>query len=144
MESSWKRRVKRMHIEEEFEEVERAAKALSLALGRFRGTLSGANLTSFSQNQFLLGRRLNSSISLSDVRVYSVIFHDMVSYMHMVVSSSVFTHLLYVPHGMVQLSHRCCGAALEVRRPHYGIGGGVSGGAMGNRGAAMEEQCDSG
>ncbi|KAF3432416.1 hypothetical protein FNV43_RR27156 [Rhamnella rubrinervis] len=32
MESSWKGHVKRMHIEEEFEEVERAAEALSLAV----------------------------------------------------------------------------------------------------------------
>ncbi|KAF3432281.1 hypothetical protein FNV43_RR27020 [Rhamnella rubrinervis] len=32
MESSWKGRVKRMHIEEEFEEVERAAEALSLVV----------------------------------------------------------------------------------------------------------------
>ncbi|KAF3457537.1 hypothetical protein FNV43_RR02195 [Rhamnella rubrinervis] len=32
MESSWKGRVKRMHIEEEFEEVQRAAEALSLAV----------------------------------------------------------------------------------------------------------------
>lgn len=32
MESSWKGRIKKMHIEEEFEEVERAAEALSLAV----------------------------------------------------------------------------------------------------------------
>ena len=32
MESSWKGRVKRIHIEEEFAEVERAAEALTLAV----------------------------------------------------------------------------------------------------------------
>ncbi len=33
MESSWKGRVKRIHIEEEFAQVQRAAEALSLAVG---------------------------------------------------------------------------------------------------------------
>lgn len=32
MESSWKGRIKRMHIEDEFVEVERAAEALSMAV----------------------------------------------------------------------------------------------------------------
>ena len=39
MESSWKDRVKKIHIEEEFAEVERAAEALSLAVSLQNSTL---------------------------------------------------------------------------------------------------------
>jgi hypothetical protein len=38
MESSWKGRVKRVHIEEEFSEVEKAAQALSLAVSLWNKT----------------------------------------------------------------------------------------------------------
>lgn len=40
MESSWKGRIKRIHIEEAFAEVEKAAEALSLAVGLHHSTLA--------------------------------------------------------------------------------------------------------